>query len=56
MTIKINIIGGKCGCPFCEGQLIGTSRNVWKARKNKHGRPFGTHIKGSHRRGVHKVL
>ena len=27
----------------------------WKNKTNKHGRPYGTHVKGKHTRGLYKT-
>jgi hypothetical protein len=39
-------VGSKCGCPYCRGEAVPTSRAGWKARKNRHGRGYGAHAKG----------
>lgn len=35
---KIQMLGGKCGCPFCKD---GNSSPNWAAMKNKRGDPYG---------------
>ena len=30
-------------------------RNYWKGLTNKHGRTFGSHVKGKHTRGLFKA-
>jgi hypothetical protein len=29
-------------------------RIAWKGKTNKHGRPYGMHVKGKHTRGLYK--
>ena len=41
----------KCGCPYCKNEAIPYARGQWKSRSNKHGRAYGLHCKGTHRRG-----
>ena len=32
-----------CNCVYCRTQA---SRAYWKSKRNKHGRPYGSHVKG----------
>ena len=31
-----------------------SSRHYWKGLTNKHGRAYGSHVKGKHTRGLYK--
>lgn len=54
--MKIKTIGGICGCPTCTGNESPNSRAGWKAKRNKHGRGYGTHVKGGRSRGQRKQV
>jgi hypothetical protein len=45
--LKLVIVGGKCGCPFCRDGVSGPlARTQWKGKKNKRGHSYGVHVKG----------
>lgn len=44
-----------CGCVYCKGQHIPTTRSEWKGLQNRHHHTVGVHQKGGHHRKIRQA-